>query len=390
MSFYDHTVKDMQGNDVSLSQYEGKVLEHYEQAVKETNVKKLILLVTEGRSIEGKPLALVRDALQSQSEYKVETILLDRLKPWGRSSLAGKLAAARYILVSEPVGLFSKLHFRRETQAILLPERVFILYNQGPASTPFLKWSKIYKQLSGSNDFSQIQIPSETLQDTFLRDYSTSSRAKYDLHGGCYTDLYFDEAWKAKAAAKLHAAFPEAKGRKIILYMPSWRTRKSYKKWANMLDLELLRDMIGDEYAVVVNRNRGEIKAHTLNHIAIPGFSKELSGDIPVRELMAAADIIVGDYRDAFFESALLGKPVFSTATDYEEIIKFANMSMNANKFEDFLFCPLIRSSLDLSRALADLDHYDYGPVEAFRDKYFSWCDGHSVERVVKYLLKKD
>ena len=73
-----------------------------------------------------------------------------------------------------------------------------------------------------------------------------------------------------------------------------------------------------------------------------------------------------------------------------EDIIRFANMSMNRNSFEDYLFCPLVRSSLDLAKALEQIDTYDYGPVEAFREKYFSWCDGHSTERVVRYLLNKE
>ena len=48
--------------------------------------------------------------------------------------------------------------------------------------------------------------------------------------------------------------------------------------------------------------------------------------DGTVLNLMIAADIIVGDYRDVFFEAPFLHKPTFSTASDYETIIRKLNI----------------------------------------------------------------
>ena len=92
-------------------------------------------------------------------------------------------------------------------------------------------------------------------------------------------------------------------------------------------------------------------------------------------------------YTDGFFESAMLHKPVYSTADDYENFIQSSNMSVNANDFEKFLFCPLITSAEDLAEELKKIDEYDFKPMEKFREWMFGSCDGHSVERVIQFIL---
>jgi CDP-glycerol glycerophosphotransferase (TagB/SpsB family) len=105
-----------------------------------------------------------------------------------------------------------------------------------------------------------------------------------------------------------------------------------------------------------------------------------------LREIIISADVIVGDYRDTFFEAALLKKPMYSTAYEYENRIKSLNISANALDFDSFLFCPLVRSSEELARELLTVESYDYGPMEEFAATVLDGCDGESAKRVVEYL----
>lgn len=153
---------------------------------------------------------------------------------------------------------------------------------------------------------------------------------------------------------------------------------------------EALQQYLGDEYVVVINFKKEDIgNRRTYNTLEIPGFSKVIPQGISVRALMMAADILVGDYRDEFFEAPLLHKPTFSTADDYEIATRVENMALNGPRFEQFLFCPVVASAEELVNHIRNLDEYDYAPMEVFREKMFTGCDGHSVERVVEYLCRE-
>ena len=114
----------------------------------------------------------------------------------------------------------------------------------------------------------------------------------------------------------------------------------------------------------------------------------KITGGITYRQQLAAADIIIGDYRDTFFETPLMHKPAFSTAYDYENFIQANNMSQNANHFEEYIFCPVVRTSEELADQLKNLDSYDYSLMERFKQEMYADCDGHSAQRVVDYVLE--
>ena len=181
--------------------------------------------------------------------------------------------------------------------------------------------------------------------------------------------------------------FPECAKKKVILYMPTIRMRSDCKEWISMLEMDVLQKLIGEEYVVVVNFNADQNKCHYKNIVEIPGFSKIILSGIPLRWLMIAADVIVGDYRDTFFESAILEKPVYFSAYDYEEMIKSRNMDMG-QQFDDYIFGPIVATASDLANQLKQIGKYDYRPMKAFKEKMFSGCDGNSTKRVVDYLLE--
>jgi CDP-glycerol glycerophosphotransferase (TagB/SpsB family) len=204
--------------------------------------------------------------------------------------------------------------------------------------------------------------------------------------GCCITDYYFDPAFAKASRQKLEEVFPEAATKKVILYMPHLRLRGDYSRWFNMLDLDILKNLLSKDYVVIVNPVEGTNLKDSKNTFEIEGFSKIIIKEMDLREMIVGADVIVGDYRDTFFEAALLKKPLYSTAYEYEVRIKLPNMSVNAGEFDSFLFCPLVRSSEELSRAIESMESYDYGPMEEFAATVLDGCDGESAKRVVEYL----
>ena len=360
----------------------------YKEEVAGTQVKDKVVFVTDSKSIANRGLDLVADKLRKDGRYEVCELSLKKIPKPKDETVAKTIADARFIIINDVIPLFCKVSFRPETQEILLPENPFVLYNKGRMATPFLKWQKKYLKLSGINDISLIQVPAANRAETFRRSYCHSGLAKTELLGSCTSDYYYDKEYCKNARAKIESKFPEAKGKKIILYFPTWRTRKDCNTWLSLLDLEALQKLIGDEYVVVLNINESQVKHETMNRLEIPGFCMKISSGISYRQQLAAADIIIGDYRDTFFETPLMHKPAFSTAYDYESFIQANNMSQNANHFEELIFCPVVRTAEELADQLKNLDSYDYSLMERFRQEMYADCDGHSSQRVADYVLE--
>ena len=359
----------------------------YDEAAAASEPEDLILLVTSAKKVSPGSLGYLAAPLKSIQGFKVEELCLGN--PYEASELAEKLAKARFIIVSSPIPLFAKMNFRPETEEILIRDTAFPLYNHGRLADYFLKWQTRYTRFTGANDFAQIQVPGKNRAKLICEMFSGMRNTRSDLQGCCVTDSFFKKDFREKAAGKLDKLFPESAGTVRILYMPAVRYRSKCSSWISMIDLEVLKEELGEGFTVVVNLNSSQIKGEYENRIEIPGFSKLVQDGMSLREMMAACDIIVGDYRDTFYESALLHKPVYSTAYDYEDLIKVTNMSVNAKDFTSFLFCPVISSAPELAGKIRERESYDYSAMEEFRERMFDGCDGHATERLKEYIASK-
>ena len=151
-----------------------------------------------------------------------------------------------------------------------------------------------------------------------------------------------------------------------------------------MVDLTRLHELVGDEYAVIIDNTEGFSLFRYNNELDIPKFSKVVSRSVSSREMIAAADAVIGDYKDIFFECAVLDKPAFSSANDYEQFMKANTFICDYGRVCPF---PIVNSADDLAERLSDLERYDFSPANSFRRKYLTYCDGHSAARLAAWML---
>jgi hypothetical protein len=349
-----------------------------------------ILFVTNGKSIkDDSTLGWIRTALIQTGKAKVHTLCMADESISVEES-AKLTAEARYLIVCTPIHIYSGTKFREGTEEVLLCTSPFHLYNQGLQTNYRLKWHRKYMQLVSHNDISVLQLPSDSVEQTYRKSYAPQGNVKCDLYGCCLTDRYGKEEFAEKSKEKLLNIFPEAAGKKVIFYAPAVKTRTDCPEWLDLLELDILQRLIGDKYVVVLNLNKSQLKnIHFKNKLNIPGFSKWIKRRMTPWELMACSDIIVGDYRDIFYQAPFFHKPTYSTASDYErQYMLSPNLTMNKEKFREFLFCPVVNSSIELAQELEKVESYDFHPMEKFRNEWMNQCDGNSVQRVVEYLLR--
>lgn len=367
----------------------------YEEAVEQYPIDPAsVLLVVNGKTLkDDSALGWVQENLQKNEGFHIHTLCAGASANVIGTEISLKekarmVAEARYIIAVTSVHLFCKTKFRSETEEILLCLTPFHLYNQGLMTDYRLKWREKYMNLAAHNDVSVLQIPSRNVEELYRKSYAPNSDVKCSLLGCCITDQYYDTDYINKSKQKLREVFPESEGKKVILYVPFVKVRQDCTEWMDLLDLDVLHRLLGEQYVVAVNINKKQLNGIKYkNQFAIPGFSKWIRRGISIQNLLAACDVVVGDYRDIFFQAALLHKPVYSTAYDYErQFTKSPNLRVARENYDQLVFCPVVNSSAELAAELEKADSYDYDRLKEFAGRWMDGCDGKSIERVVNYI----
>ena len=128
------------------------------------------------------------------------------------------------------------------------------------------------------------------------------------------TDPFFDlEAIAAARDRALHE-YPTLRGRRVILYAPTFRGRGVDKRSDDQLDAARLRNQLAPGDALV-------LKSHpNLDPRRVPteGYDVIARPSDDMYDLLALADVLVTDYSSCVFEFALLRRPIILVAGDLE------------------------------------------------------------------------
>lgn len=163
---------------------------------------------------------------------------------------------------------------------------------------------------------------------------------------GNYTKRMFEQYWNAKEDSMLMCGRPREdelfeltvkdreairkeigipSGKKIILYMPTWREYGNKE-----LNWQIWEDKLKNEYVMLVRAH------HFSNASVFSGTNSEFWIDVSdydnVNKLYWIADILISDYSSAFFDYGLLGKPMICYAYDYDRFAKSTGLFMNLRK----------------------------------------------------------
>lgn len=189
-------------------------------------------------------------------------------------------------------------------------------------------------------------------------------------------------------ALKLKYGLPEDK--KIILYAPTWRDNKYYGKGKYKFDLELdlekLKEKLGDQYIIVMRMHY--LVASKLDLTLYTGFAYDFSNHEDIRELYLLADLLITDYSSVFFDYAILKRPMIFFVYDIDEYRD--NLRGFYFDFEKSAPGPLVKTTDEIINEIKKLDANDYKLPETFGAFYKQFCyleSGRSSEKVVNRVF---
>jgi CDP-glycerol glycerophosphotransferase (TagB/SpsB family) len=168
----------------------------------------------------------------------------------------------------------------------------------------------------------------------------------------------------------------------VILYAPTWRD--DVPGLVTFLDLESLTAELGDDHVILL---RGH--SRTVGH----GSSVRQRGVIDVTtypsitDLFLAADAMVTDYSSVMFDFSVTRRPMIFFVPDldaYRDELRGVYFDLASEAPG-----PVVVSQEEVVQAIRDMEQ-----VSPFAARYAAWVerfntydDGHSAERVVRRLL---
>lgn len=191
------------------------------------------------------------------------------------------------------------------------------------------------------------------------------------------TDRIFSKKRMKKYHREIHELFPQIKHKKVIVFAPTFRGNVMQDYTYEKIDLDRIRCELGDEYCIIY-------KMHPLIQEGIASYDDMVinANEVSIKRLFAVADYLITDYSSVVFEFSVLHKPMLFYTPDLRSYQQEVGMYLD---YETMMPGPICFNEDEILAAIQQ-DQFDMAQVEAFKNKFFTYQDGRSTARVVKFI----
>ena len=296
------------------------------------------------------------------------------------------LATARVLFLDEGTDLLSHIPIRPQTKVVQLWHGcgAFKKFGRSTAEKAFGASGEYMDTHPFHSHYHLVTVSSPEVVWAYeeAMDYSRESGVVQPT-GVSRTDVFFDPAFLAGAKERLYAAVPQARGKEILLYAPTFRGEIMDAYAPDKLDLSALQRALGERYVLLCKHH-----PHVKHRPAIPAdcrdFAFDVTDSLEIDELLCTADVCISDYSSLIFEYALFEKPMLFFAYDLEDYFDARGFYYD---YDALTPGPVLRTSDEELDALLHLDErFDRRQVQVFREKFMSACDGHATERILERI----
>jgi len=194
------------------------------------------------------------------------------------------------------------------------------------------------------------------------------------------TDIFFDKDLIDAASHKVRGKMNIPSDKKILLYAPTFRGENSRNaRPPEFFDPAEAANLLGSDYFIIIKHHPFIASPPALPDNNMTGYVPD---DVTIDEVLMAADLCVTDYSSLAFEYSLLRRPIFFLAPDIDDYIDERGFYY---PFAEFAPGPIVSTTAELARAIL-AGEFDLSPVDAFRGKFMSACDGGATERIINLI----
>lgn len=153
---------------------------------------------------------------------------------------------------------------------------------------------------------------------------------------------------------KIYLKYPELKGRKIILYTPTFRSNGHEYKIDSLIN------------AIDFNKYVLIVKLHPCINYGFDLKNTYTCDEFTSLQLLSIANFVITDYSAISIEAAILNKPVFIYSYDLDEYKKYPGINIDLYKeFKGYVF----KDATKLYKCLSE-EKYNINVIKNYKEKY--------------------
>lgn len=197
-------------------------------------------------------------------------------------------------------------------------------------------------------------------------------------------DMLVNDAGKDLEQLRRRYAIPE--GKRVLLYAPTWRDN-SYVLQGYTFELKAdfrrWKQALGSEYVVLFKPHY--LISHSFDLTGLEDFVRLIPANEDIRHLYLISDALVTDYSSAFFDFAILERPIYFYMYDLEQYRdRLRGFYLNVEDLPGQVF----DQESDLLAAIG-AGEYDFDRLKCFNAYYNNHEDGQASERVVEIVFRR-
>lgn len=298
------------------------------------------------------------------------------------------IATAQYAFMDFGCDVLGRISFRKETQIVQLWHACGAFKKFG-FSTAELIFGTTRKEMNAYPSYKYCTYASVCSPDTVWAYAEAMGLNENQVKpwGVSRTDVFFQDGFKENAEKKFELFMPTSKGKKIILFAPTFRGRVAQATTSQAFSIPLFFEALSEEYVLVI-KHHPFVKKIPIIPEKYRKFAVDFTNVMDIEELLCVADICITDYSTVIFEYSLFTKPMIFFAYDLDDYFDWRGFYYNYDELTPGPVCKTNREMIDY------IKHVDesFNPQEVidFRKKFMSSCDGHSTERIMSHVFGDD
>lgn len=298
------------------------------------------------------------------------------------------IATAKYVFMDEATNINGKFTMRPETVVTQLWHGcgAFKKFGFSTADAIFGATREIMEKYPFNRNYTHVTVSSPEVIWAYeeAMNYTHESGVVKAL-GSSRTDIFYDEEFIKASYDRLYELMPRAKGKKVILYAPTFRGRVAKATSPKVMNVELMQYVLGDEY-VLITKHHPLVRKVPKIHERSAEFAMDMTkSGLSIEELLCVTDICISDYSSLVFEYSLFEKPMIFLAHDLDTFFDWRGFYYDYNELAPG---PVVKSTTELVNYIKDIDkNFDKKRVTDFRNKFMSSCDGHATQKIIETAM---
>ncbi len=308
---------------------------------------------------------------------------------YARRSIAfvKKLARSPYVFLNDANEIVSCVPLRSDTTVVQLWHAcgAFKMWGLDTAELEFGNSREQIQRYPFYGNTSLVSVSAPSLIDVYSHAMALDATAtNVQALGVSRTDVFYCPGFLLLARLHVETCLPLCAGKKILLYMPTYRGHVASADAPDQLDIKACCRALSDTYILII-RNHPFVKQQPPIPDECREFALYAPGELEGNELLAAADVCITDYSSVMFDYALLDRPMIFFAYDRDSYDQWRGCYYD---YCTLVPGPVCITTSELICAVQTIDQwFNRSYLNRFRRRFMAACDGHSTRRIADAVV---